>query len=380
MSGLPTSTQRLQSLGTQRLQSLDTLRGFDMFWITGGEHLVHALAVATGWVWLQEMAVQLSHPEWHGFRAYDLIFPLFIFMAGVSTPFSMDGRLEKGVPRSQLARKAIQRGAILVLLGILYNNGFFKTEWDQMRYPSVLGRIGLAGMFAQLLYLYSPRKVLYLWFLAILGGYWAFLEFFPVPGCGSGLLTMECNPASYIDRLTLPGRLHKVIHDPEGLMSTIPAVATGLLGIFAGKLLRVPGQKIPPIKKVGIMALAGILGLILALLWNLWLPINKNLWTGSFVLMSGGWSFLLLALFYWIIDVLQYRSWTFFFLVIGMNSIVIYMLKKFIDFKYTAEALFGGALGFFSESVQIVGGIVAFILVQWVFMWILHRYKLYLKV
>lgn len=364
----------------QRLQSLDTLRGFDMFWITGGEHLVHALAVATGWVWLQGMATQLTHPEWHGFRAYDLIFPLFIFMAGVSTPFSMDGRMQKGVPRSQLARKAIQRGVVLVLLGVLYNNGFFKTEWAQMRFPSVLGRIGLAGMFAQLLYIYSSRKALYGWFLAILGGYWAFLMLFPVPGCGAGLLTMECNPASYFDRLILPGRLHKTIHDPEGLLSTIPAVATGLLGIFAGILLRVPDQAVSAYRKVGIMTLAGVGGVGLALLWNPWLPINKNIWTSSFVLMSGGCSFLLLAFFYWIIDVLHYRSWTLFFLVIGMNSIVIYMLRKFIDFSFTAEAMFGGPLSFFSESVQNVGGIIAFILIQWVFMWILHRNKLYLKV
>ncbi len=362
------------------MQSLDTLRGFDMFWITGGENLVHALAAATGWVWLEGMAAQLSHPEWHGFRAYDLIFPLFIFMAGVSTPFSMDSRLAKGASRSRLAQKTIQRGVVLVLLGILYNNGFFHTAWEHMRYPSVLGRIGLAGMFAQLLYLYFPRKVLYLWLLAILGGYWAFLTFYPVPGCGAGLLTIECNPASYFDRLILPGRLHKVIHDPEGLMSTIPAVATGLLGIFTGKLLRVPDKEVSAISKVGIMVLAGSIGLGLSLLWNPWFPINKNLWTSSFVLMAGGWSLLLLALFYWVIDVLHYRSWTFFFLVIGMNSIVIYMAQKFIDFSYTAEALFGGPLSFFSEEVQKVGGIVAFILIQWVFMWILHRNKLYLKV
>ncbi|TDB67316.1 acyltransferase family protein [Arundinibacter roseus] len=364
----------------QRLQSLDTLRGFDMFWITGGGQLVHALTAATGWVWLQSIDNQLHHPEWHGFRAYDLIFPLFIFMAGVSTPFSMDSRLANGYSRSRLARKAVQRGLILVALGILYNNGLFKTEWADMRYPSVLGRIGLAGMFAQLLYIYSPTRALYVWFGGILLGYWAFMTLFPVPDCGAGLLTIECNPASYLDQLLVPGRLHNKIHDPEGLISTLPAIATGLLGIFAGKFLRLSPQQVAPARKVWLLLAAGVVCVGLALVWNLFFPINKNIWTSSFVLLTGGLSFLLLALFYGVIDVLQFRSWTFFFVVIGMNSIVIYMVKKFIDFSFTADALFGGLLSFFSEPVQIVGAVVAYIFIQWVFMWILHRNKLFLKV
>jgi predicted acyltransferase len=367
-------------IAPQRLQSLDTLRGFDMFWITGGGQLVHTLTVATGWVWLKSIDQQLHHPEWHGFRAYDLIFPLFIFMAGVSTPFSMDSRLANGYSHSRLARKAIQRGLILVALGILYNNGFFKTEWAAMRYPSVLGRIGLAGMFAQLLYIYSPTRALYAWFTGILIGYWAFMTYFPVPGCGAGLLTIECNPASYFDQLILPGHLHKGIHDPEGLVSTLPAIATGLLGIFAGKFLRISPQQIPPFRKVLLLLAAGIACIGMALACNPFFPINKNIWTSSFVFLTGGLSFLLLSLFYGVIDVLNFRSWTFFFMVIGMNSIVIYMLKKFIDFSYTAEALFGGLLSFVSEPAQMVGAVVTYILIQWLFMWILHRNKLFLKI
>ncbi|GAB3163078.1 acyltransferase family protein [Telluribacter humicola] len=377
----PTTNQvNTPNVPYRRLQSLDTLRGFDMFWITGGSKLVHALAAATGLGWLQTMEAQLHHPDWNGFHAYDLIFPLFIFMAGVSTPFSVGSRLDKGTSRSQLTRKAIQRGLILVLLGIIYNNGILHTELADMRFPSVLGRIGLAGMFAQIIYIYSPRRLLYLWLGLLLLGYWAFVALFPVPGCGAGLLTMECNPASYVDRLVLPGRLHLTIHDPEGLISTIPAVATGLFGILAGQLLRTSDQAFSPIRKILTMVLFGIAGLVLALAWNPVFPINKNIWTSSFVLLTAGLSSLLLALFYWIIDVQGYRQWTFFFLVIGMNSIVIYLSKKFFDFTYTANALFGGLLSQFPESVQLVGGVVAFIMVQWIFMLILYRNKLFLKV
>jgi len=364
----------------QRLQSLDTLRGFDMFWITGGEQLVAALVAATGWGWLRGMEEQLTHPAWHGFHAYDLIFPLFIFMAGVSTPFSFDSRLAKGLSRSRLARKAIQRGLILVLLGVIYNNGLFRTDYETTRFASVLGRIGLAGMFAQLIYLYSPKRLLYVWLAVILVGYWLFMAFYPVPGCGAGLFTMECNPASYFDTQFLPGRIYKKIHDPEGLMSTIPAIATGLLGIFAGQILRIKANDLSANRKVLTLAGIGLASIVLALLWNLFFPINKNLWTSSFVLLVGGLSFLLLSLFYYVIDVLDFRRWTFFFIVIGMNSIVIYMAHEFIDFEYTANALFGGLLGHFSEAARAVGSIVAYILVQWALMYVLYRNRWFLKV
>ncbi|HAO50500.1 MAG TPA: DUF5009 domain-containing protein, partial [Runella sp.] len=155
----------------KRLLSLDALRGFDMFWIAGGENIFHSLAEATGWTGAILMAEQLSHPEWNGFRAYDLIFPLFLFLAGVSTPFSLGRRIEQGADRSQLLRKIIQRGLTLVLLGIIYNNGLEIKPLSEMRFPSVLARIGLAGMFAQIIYLYFSTKAQYIWFVSLLLGY-----------------------------------------------------------------------------------------------------------------------------------------------------------------------------------------------------------------
>lgn len=362
---------------SERLLSLDALRGFDMFWISGGGKFFHVLANVTGWGGAVWFAQQLEHPDWHGFKVYDLIFPLFIFMAGVSTPYSIGGRLAKGDSKSELAMKAMKRAAILILLGIIVNNGIFRTPIDDWRIASVLGRIGLAGMFAQLIYIYFQPKAQWMWCGGILVGYWLFMAYFPVPGCGAGLLTMECNPASYIDTLLLPGKLYKRIHDPEGLISTLPAICNALFGIFAGGVLK---SVLSDKDKLARLVAAGIICVAVALVWDTVFPINKNIWTSSFVLLTVGWSFLLLALFYGIIDVLKIRKWTLFFIVIGMNSIVIYMIDDFIDFGYTANALFGGLLSFLPEDWAAIGKPVTYIAVLWAFMYYLYKKKLFLKV
>jgi predicted acyltransferase len=368
-----------QPAPVKRLLSLDTLRGFDMFWIMGGEEIFHALAKTTGWAWAVVLADQFTHPDWNGFRAYDLIFPLFLFMAGVSTPFSIGSRLDKGDDKAVIARKIITRGLILVVLGIIYNNGLFVKSFEDTRFASVLGRIGLAGMFAQLIYLYSRPRTQYIWFIGLLLGYWAFMMLFPVPGCGAGLLTMECNPASYIDQLILPGRLYKKIHDPEGLFSTLPAICNALLGIFAGMYLRTSG--LTGNKKALHLLAVGAGFVVLACLWNFVFPINKNLWTSSFVCVTGGLSLMLLAIFYWIIDVKNSKGWTFFFTVIGMNSILIYMAGEFIDFEYAAKFFFSGLLKLFSsEAVQAVGGVLAFLAVKWAFLYFMYKKKTFLRV
>ena len=370
-----------------RLLSLDALRGFDMFWITGGEELFHVLAKTTGWAWAVFMAEQFTHPEWNGFRIYDLIFPLFIFMAGVSTPFSLGSRLEKGDDKTKLLRKVVQRGLILVLLGVVYNNGILHRAWAEMRYPSVLGRIGLAGMFAQIIYLFSSTRSnqrLVWWFGGILVFYWLLLQFVPVPNCGAGVLTMDCNLASWIDRTILPGRLHRVIHDPEGLLSTLPAVATALLGIMAGNILRHPrrqdGRSTTSRQKIRQLLTAAVVLLVIGQVWGLVLPINKNLWTSSFVCWVGGLSLLLLTLFYWVIDVQKYQRWTPFFVVIGTNSILIYLAQHVISYEYSVETLFGGIISTLPKITQAFAGVVAYIGVQWALFYVLYRNKIFLKV
>ncbi len=359
----------------KRLLSLDALRGFDMFWIIGGEEIFHLLAKTTSWPWVVAVSYQLNHPDWNGFRAYDLIFPLFLFMAGVSTPYSLANK--HNTDRNVLVRKIVQRGLTLVLLGIIYNNGLELKPIAEMRFASVLARIGLAGMFAQLLYVYTNTRTQYYIFGGILISYWLFVMLVPVPGCGAGLMTIDCNPVSYIDKNILPGLLHKTIHDPEGLVSTLPAICTALLGIFAGNILKSETAETQKIKQ---LLNIGALCLVVGYVWDFAFPINKNLWTSSFVLWVGGLSMLLLAVFYWLIDYKGYNRYAWVFSVIGTNSILIYLASHFIDFDKTTEALFGGIFKYFTQPTQHILHAVGFVLVEWLFLYFLYKKKVFLKV
>ena len=359
-----------------------------MFWIMGGEEIFHTLAKITGCPFWETMSDQFDHPKWNGFHFYDLIFPLFLFIAGVATPYSVGRELEKGTAKKQLLIRVIRRGLTLVLLGLIYNNGLKLHPLSEIRFGSVLGRIGLAYMFANIIYIYTSKKGQMIWFVSLLVGYWLLLAFTSAPGFHHGDLTLEGNFASYIDRSIIPGHLyvgHKGpdgqwigIHDPEGLMSTIPAIGTGLLGILAGQLLK--HSPISPSAKAGRLALAGVISVALGLAWNTVFPINKNLWTSSFVLNVGGISLLLLAAFYYIIDVRGFKKWAFFFTVIGMNSILIYMSGHFINWEYMTK-------GFFAWVGQIVGDpwnafamVWCLLAVKWMFLYICYRKKIFLRV
>jgi predicted acyltransferase len=361
-----------------RLHSLDALRGFDMVWIMGLEPVVKELAKATHWPFLEAAAIQLDHPAWNGFHLYDLIFPLFLFMAGVSTPFSVGRELEKGTSRNKLLWRIIKRGLILVIFGIIYNNGLNIKPLADIRLGSVLGRIGLGYMFAAIIYLYAKEKWQIFWFWFFIIAYWLLLKFTSAPGFHAGDLTMEGNFASYMDRCLLPGKLYLGIHDPEGLFSTIPAISTGILGILTGITLKKTG--LSQMKKVTRMAIVGVIFLVLAQVWNLDFPINKNLWTSSFVLNVGGLSLLLMALFYYVIDVLGYVKWAFFFKVIGMNSILIYMSNHFIDWHHTNNAFFNWLFQLVGDPFNLVVMAVTYLLIKWLFLYILYQKKIFLRV
>ena len=364
---------------SQRLYSLDALRGFDMFWIMGAEEIFHKMAEITGTPFWETLSVQFNHPAWHGFAFYDLIFPLFLFLAGVATPYSLGKQMEKGKSRKALLFRVVKRGLILVLLGVIYNNGLRIMPLEEIRFGSVLGRIGLAYMFANIIYLYTKQRGQIIWFGSLLLGYWALLAFNAAPGYPMGDLTMEGNFVSYLDTLIMPGKLYLGIHDPEGLVSTIPAISTALLGIYAGNLLKntaMEDKKKTTLQLVGI----GLVLLLVAQFWNLIFPINKNLWTSSFTLQCGGLSMLLLALFYYVIDVLGYKQWAFFFKVIGMNSILIYMSGSFINWSYTTSAIFGWLGQIVGEPYNVVVFVLCSLAVQWGFLYVLYQKKLFLRV
>lgn len=363
---------------TQRLYSLDALRGFDMFWIMGAEEVFHEMGKVTGSPFWGAISNQFTHPSWNGFHIYDLIFPLFLFLAGVSTPYSVGRELEKGKSRQQLMLRVIKRGLILVVLGMIYNNGLQIRPLSDFRISSVLGRIGIAYMLANIIYLYAKERTQYIWFAGLLIGYWLILKLTSAPGFPAGDLTMEGNFASYVDRTILPGKLSLKIHDTVGFFNNIPAISTALAGILVGSFLK--NNSITPQKKAMWLAGLGTASSLLALLWNLDFPINKNMWSSSFVLLTTGLSLLLLSAFYYVIDVLGYKSWAFFFKVIGMNSILIYLSGKFINWNYTTTGFFKWLGQLVGEPFNVVVLAICAVMIKWLFLYFLYKKKVFLRV
>ncbi len=360
----------------RRLLSLDALRGFDMFWIMGGESIVHAAATLTAWAPLVWLEGQMHHPKWNGFTLYDLIFPLFLFMAGVSMPFSFEKRIERGDTRGQLFRHVIIRGLLLVLIGMIYN-GFLNFDWPKTRYPSVLGRIGLAYLFAGLIVLSTGVRGRVLWLIGVLVGYWAALRFIPVPGYGAHDLAPGHTLTDFIDQTLLPGRLYVGTHDPEGLLGTVPAIGTALFGALTGEWLK--SERSSGYQKAAGMFLAAAVCLALAWTWNIEFPINKNLWTSSFVLNCAGLSLMLMAIFYLVIDVWGFKRLAFPLIVIGSNSILIYVAPTFIDFNYATHFFFGGALAK-TGAYQALLFATAVVLVKWLLLYLLYKKRIFLRV
>ena len=363
---------------TERLYSLDALRGFDMLWIMGLGELIERIAKTKNTPFWNTISYHFSHPYWNGFAFWDLIFPLFMFLVGVSSVYSLDKGLEKGKTRSQLVFKIAKRGLILILLGIIYNNGLELRPVSDIRFPSVLGKIGATYVFASIIYLYAGKRMQWVWFWSFLIGYWLLLKFTSAPGYLPGDLTEPGNFMSYIDRSILPGRLSRGIHDTVGLVCTIPGISTVLAGIFAGKFLK--SNPFPPLIKVKWLTFAGFISIILGLIWNLDFPFNKNLWSSSFVLFAGGINLLLLSLFYYIIDIRGYKRWAFFFKVIGMNAIFIYISFLFIDWSYTTESLFKwvGQLAGPLYGEYVLG--LLNVALRWLLLYFLYKQKVFLRI
>lgn len=361
----------------ERLYSLDTLRGFDMFWIIGGGSLLGALSKATEWGWVEVLNRQMHHVPWEGFRFFDLIFPLFMFISGVAIPFALTSRLEKGVAKSVLVKKIFKRMVLLVLFGLVYN-GVLRDGFAEMRVASVLAQIGIAYFFASLIVIYtSTLKARIFWLVGILSGI-AMLQFLvPVPGFGAGIFTPEGSVNAWIDQHFLPGRLIYGTYDPEGVLCIISAISVTLMGSFAGNTLR--DKQGTPNKKTKGLLIAGAALVAIALLLSPVYPIIKNIWTVPFNLLTSGISFLILAAFYYIIDVKGWKRWTLFFRVIGLNSITIYVGGRIIDFWHASEFLLGWLgtpLGDFGQVVIILGVIA----IEWWFLHYLYKNKIFLRV
>jgi len=363
----------------ERLQSLDVLRGFDMLWIIGGGSLIVALAESTKWGWLQVIAEQMEHVPWAGFHFEDLIFPLFMFISGVAIPYAITAKVEQGAKRKLLFNKILKRGIILVIFGIIYN-GALKHGFSDMRVASVLGQIGLGYLFAGTIVLYTKSyKTRLAWLIGILSGIAILQLLVPVPGYGAGLLDPVGGMNAWIDRTFLPGRLHGGTFDPEGLLCIVSAITVTLMGALAGSLLRdgAPASK----RKAGILAIAGVCLVTVALVLSTVYPIIKAAWTVPFNLLTVGIGSLLLSLFYFTIDV---KNWTggimsykiLFFKVIGMNSITIYMLNAILDFHGASLFFTGWLAAPMGEWIVILGAIV----LEWLLLYYLYQKKIFLRV
>jgi predicted acyltransferase len=362
-----------------RLVAIDALRGFDMLMIAGAGQVIHQLLGKTGWPWVDAVARQFVHPAWVGFTFYDFIFPLFLFLAGVSIPFSLARALAQGVPKRELYQKAFVRMLILIGLGILDKNLRLPVfDPAQIRLGSVLGRIGLAGFVSVVLYVNFGSRQRWGVIAGILLGYYAALHWIPVPGFGAGNLTFEGNLVGWFDRTFLPGRLLQGTYDELGLLTQFPALCLTAMGVFAGEILHDAAAL--ERRKFARLLFAGAVCLALGLVWSLHFPIVKRLWSSSFILVTGGLSFVALALFYGVIDILNFKRWAFPFVVVGMNSLTIYLAYRFVNFNFTSDLLFAGLYQPLDPKWRPLLESVGALVLVWMFLYVLYRRKIFFKV
>lgn len=363
-----------------RLVSLDAFRGLT---------IAGMILVNNPGSWAHIYA-PLRHAEWHGWTPTDLVFPYFLFIVGVAIPFSFRRRLEAGADSSDLMRHVVRRCLILIALGIAMR-AIPAFDWSSMRLYGVLQRIGLVYLAAAAAYLYLDQRGRALTGAALLIGYWAAMMLIPVPGYGAGDLGPEGNLAAWIDRMVMPGRLWQNTWDPEGLLSTFPAIVTSLLGIVTGEWLQ--GRQSAEAKTRG-MLIGGVALTLAGLGWGLAFPINKNLWTSSYVLFTAGTALLVLSVMYWLIDVRRLRgAWHTWMVVYGMNAIAVFvasgMLTKTMGririggdqgaslYTWIYETVFRSWAGDINGSLAFALSYVAFWLGM---MWILHARRIYIKI
>ncbi len=359
-----------------RLLSLDALRGFDMFFIMGGAVLIRAICAALG-APNCAFANQFRHVPWAGLAFQDTIFPLFLFIAGVSLPFSTAKRLARGATKGQIAWHAVVRGCTLMLFGLIYN-GLLKCDFAHFRVFGVLQLIGFAWMVAALLYVWLGRRARVAVAIALLLGSWLLFRFVGAPDFPEAApFSAEGNLGCWFDRTLFKGHILCRRFDPEGSAGLLPAIVTPMLGTFAGELLR---GTLSGGRKSATLLAGGALLVGAGFLLSFSQPLVKALWSSSFVLVTGGYSAAMLALFYYVIDVRGWRRGALFFNVIGLNAITIYLAQRIVEVKAPVKFLFGGLSGLLPSAWQPVGLALGHVAVCWFFLYFLYRRKIFLKV
>ena len=389
----PAPPPNASSVASTRLTSLDLFRGVTIAAMIlvndpGNDH--------SYW--------PLEHADWNGWTPTDLIFPFFLFIVGVSLVFSFESRLQRGDSKGVLLLHTIRRAAIIFAIGLAMNYSLVllaPSIFTQVRIPGVLQRIGICYLAASILFLYTRRRTRAFVVAALLIGYWVLMRFVPVPGFGVPgrdipFLHPDANLAAYLDRKVFT-HLWETTRDPEGLLSTLPAIATPLLGVFTGEWLR--SKRSLKTKALG-MLLFGVVGVILGRTWAVWFPINKKLWTSSYVLFTAGLALICLALCYWFMDIKRWggtrfnRIWTQPFLIFGRNAITAYIVAWFVAVSlflihiplngkvrsghdYIFERFFA-PLG--SPSFTSLLFALAFVLVCLLPIWLMDRKKIFLKI
>jgi predicted acyltransferase len=374
----------------QRILSLDTLRGFDMFWIIGGGALIEVLAKCFPSAWLQILSGQMEHATWAGFHFEDLIFPLFMFISGVTIPIAVLSKLEKGSSKKEVILKNAKRMVILILLGIIFN-GTLRNGFSNARYVSILAQIGISYFIASLIVIYTKSvKNQLFWLCGLLIGYAVVQLLIPVPGIGPGVLTPEGCINGYIDRMLLPGRLAygadggmvsgNGVFDALGILCIISSTGVTLMGYFAGLILLQKDSA--PQKKLRILVSVGIGLIVLSLCISPFYPVIKKCWTTTYNILSGGISFLLVALFYLIIDVLGYKKWTLFFRVIGTNSIFIYLIVvgNLLNVSSTTTSLLGWIINPMGENTGQLLLVTGNITLAWLLLYFMYKKNILIKV
>jgi len=347
-----------------------------MFWIIGGHRIFTSLHdifdhPVTAWINKQ----LLSHVEWKGFRPWDLIMPLFLFVVGVVMPFSFNKRLARGDSKRQLYFHIVKRTLILFVLGMIAQGHLLAYDLSKLRiYSNTLQAIAAGYLIAAIIMLNMRIVWQVVTTAALLLLFWALMMLVPVPGHKAGVLTSEGNLAIYLDKLIL-GRFQDGT-SYTWILSSMTFGCTVMLGAMAGHLLR--SEKRGRAKTLWLLAAAAAC-LVLGLIWDIWFPIIKHLWTSSFVLFSAGLCYLLLALFYLIIDVGGFKKWAFGFVVIGTNAIAVYMATRVFDFRRIGGIFVGGLdrwCGNWNPFIHAVAGLA----VIWLILWWMYRKKAFIKV